>query len=219
MTFIYLTFCSPKCEYNVASGPVVNPACDHCGWKHLFGGPIWTDPIHSVDFINKLQENFDDKKFNTSRRIQGMLQIAKEELPDVPLYHHLDSLTKVLRCSLPSMAQARSAIMNAGYRVSYSHACKGSVKTDAPNSFMWNLLRKWIEMNSLKKEMNNCPGKVIISKPCDEEISFEIRKDQEPLSMKGNMLRYQENPERNWGPKSKPSSKVKNNVKKMKIDV
>lgn len=159
-----------------------------------------------------------DEVFSTSRRIRGILQIAKEELPDVPLYHHLDSMTKVLRCSIPSMPQARSAILNAGYRVSYSHACKGSVKTDAPDSFMWNMLKKWIESNPIKGDMNVCPGKVILSKPCDDEVNFEIRNDQEPLSMKNNMLRYQENPERNWGPKPKPSSKVENRVKKMKID-
>lgn len=177
------------------------------------------NPIHSLDFITKLQENLTDDRFKTSRRIRGMLQLAKEELPDVPLYHHLDSMTKVLRCPIPPMAQARSALMNAGYRVSYTHACKNSLKTDAPNSFIWNMLRRWVEVNSTKKEMvNNCPGKVILSKPCSDEVSFEIRSDQEPLSMKGNMLRFQANPERNWGPKSKPPSKVADNAKKMKID-
>ena len=219
---------NPKTEYSVANGPVVNQTCDHCGWRHLFGGPIWTDAIHSIDFIEKLQENLKDDRFRTSRRIRGMLQIAKEELPEVPLYHHLDSMAKVLRCSLPSMAMARSAILNAGYKVSYSHASRGSLKTDAPVSFLWNMFKKWIQMNPLKKEMAQSPGKVILSKPITEEISFEIRSDQEPQSRKSNMLRYQENPERNWGPKAKPppskslepesDSKVVR-VKKMKIDV
>lgn len=251
---------NPKTEYSVANGPVVNETCDHCGWKHLFGGPIWTDAIHSIDFIEKLQENLKDDRFRTSRRIRGMLQMAKEELPEVPLYHHLDSMAKVLRCPLPSMAMARSAILNAGYQVSYSHASKGSLKTDAPVSFLWNMFKKWIEVNPLKKEvevnplkvevnplkkeMAQSPGKVILSKPISEEISFQIRSDQEPQSRKSNMLRYQENPERNWGPKAKPppskslepdaepeskslepdaepasNSKVVSNVKKMKIDV
>lgn len=210
--------CSSKCEYNVATGPVVNQTCNHCGSKYLFAGPLWINPIHSVDFIDKLQENLKDEDFKTSRRIRGMLQIAKEELADVPLYHHLDSMTKILRCTLPSMPQARSAILNAGYRVSYSHACRGSIKTDAPDSFMWNMLKKWVESNPIKGEIHDGPQKAILSKPCNEDVSFEIRNDQEPLSMKTNMLRYQENPERNWGPKPRPSSKVAN-IKKMKIDV
>lgn len=38
---------------------------------------------------------------------------------------------------------SRSAILNAGYKVSYSHAAKMSVKTNAPPSLVWDIIRSW----------------------------------------------------------------------------
>lgn len=42
--------------------------------------------------------------------------------------------------------------MNGGFRVSYSHACKSSIKTDAPASFMWDVLKTWEKMHPVKKD-------------------------------------------------------------------
>ncbi|VUZ40565.1 unnamed protein product, partial [Hymenolepis diminuta] len=37
----------------------------------------------------------------------------------------------------------RSAFLNAGYRVSFSHAAQSSIKTDAPMSFVWDVMCAW----------------------------------------------------------------------------
>lgn len=34
--------------------------------------------------------------------------------------------------------------MHAGYRVSFSHACKNAVKTDAPAGVLWDIIRCWV---------------------------------------------------------------------------
>lgn len=38
----------------------------------------------------------------------------------------------------------RSALLHAGYRVSFSHACKNAVKTDAPAGVLWDIMRCWV---------------------------------------------------------------------------
>jgi len=42
-----------------------------------------------------------------------------------------------------AMAMARSALLNAdrGFRVSISHTLATAIKTDAPPSFLWDILR------------------------------------------------------------------------------
>lgn len=49
----------------------------------------------------------------------------------------------IVKCNVPPMMVFRSAILNAGYKVSYSHANKNSIKTDAPNSVIWDIVRAW----------------------------------------------------------------------------
>lgn len=39
---------------------------------------------------------------------------------------------------------SRSALLHAGFRVSLSHACKNAVKTDAPSSALWDIMRCWV---------------------------------------------------------------------------
>ena len=83
------------------SGPPVGPACEHCGHKHQIGGPIWSAPIHDVDFLDSMLKRVsrDSALFNTSERMKGMLSVAREELQDVPLYYILDDICNILHCT------------------------------------------------------------------------------------------------------------------------
>ena len=38
----------------------------------------------------------------------------------------------------------RSAIIEQGYRVSISHTHANAIKTDAPNSTLWDIMRCWV---------------------------------------------------------------------------
>lgn len=50
------------------------------------------------------------------------------------MYYTVDHLCGVLHCSTPSLVQIRSAVIEAGYRASSSHACRTALKTDAPHN-------------------------------------------------------------------------------------
>lgn len=52
-----------------------------------------------------------------------------------------------MRITPPKSDVFRSALVNAGFRVSGSHACPLAVKTDAPPHVVWDILRCWVKKN------------------------------------------------------------------------
>ncbi len=66
------------------------------------------------------------KKNQVSSNLKG------EELPDVPFFYQLDRLCSLMRVTVGKFVDFRSAILNAGFRVSISHTNKQALKTDAP---------------------------------------------------------------------------------------
>ena len=90
-------------------GPPVNERCSHCGGRHNLGGPIWSAPIHDVDFVSRVVENVEENLMGlgTSQRIIGMLTLIKEELVDVPLYYSTDELCRIVHCCSPTQVQMR----------------------------------------------------------------------------------------------------------------
>lgn len=70
------------------------------------GGPIWSAPIHSQDFVEKLLENLSND-LGTFRRIEGILSVVNEELNDSPLYYTIDKLTGTLHAETIPMLTMR----------------------------------------------------------------------------------------------------------------
>lgn len=106
-----------------------------------------------------------------------------QELP-TPLYftpgricgffHASSPALNVIACVPPSpplKAQAdivarRSGLLNAGYKVSLSHACAGSIKTDAPRAFIFDVMREWIKVSpvSMKNVKAGSPTMRLLAK-------------------------------------------------------
>lgn len=130
--------------YKLTPGPPVDQLCKYCKHhKHYIGGPIWLGPIHDKGFVGRLVDSIDNgMELGTLKRLEGVLNVVLEEL-DTPLYYVLDRLMSIVRCDTPAMVKFRSALLNAGYKVSYSHANKVSIKTDAPNEVVWDIVRAW----------------------------------------------------------------------------
>ncbi|XP_075438215.1 tRNA (guanine(26)-N(2))-dimethyltransferase [Ascaphus truei] len=194
-------------KFSAGTGPPVGLSCQFCQQKHQVGGPMWAEGLHDTDFVQRvlsaMQRN--PTRFRTAERIQGVLSMATEELCDVPLYYTLDNLSSVIHCSTPSLLQFRSALLHAGHRVSLSHACKNAIKTDAPPSLIWDIMRCWEKQNPVKREKLSVtsPAYHILSKEPGIEACFDIREDSNPKSRKLGLKRFQENPEANWGPKAR----------------
>ncbi|XP_016963912.1 probable tRNA (guanine(26)-N(2))-dimethyltransferase [Drosophila biarmipes] len=193
-------------KFGIPTGPAVNSQCEHCGHRHHLGGPIWSAPIHNPEFVQDLLKAVQEtslQSLGTQRRIVGVLSMVQEELQDVPLYYTPDKLCCVLKLEIVPMLKFRSAILHAGYRVSYSHASKNSLKTDAPPAVLWDILRSWSKRHPVNPErmIPGTPLEAILSKECTADYEFdELHPEANPKSRKSALSRFQENPTPHWGP-------------------
>ncbi|KAM4585371.1 tRNA (guanine(26)-N(2))-dimethyltransferase [Odontesthes bonariensis] len=194
-------------KYSAATGPPVGPVCEHCGQRHQLGGPIWAEPIHDLEFVQRVLSavSGNPSRFGTSKRIEGMLSMVTEELEDVPLYYAVDNLSSTIHTNTPPLLQFRSALLHAGHRVSLSHACKNAVKTDASPAVIWDIMRCWEKANPVKREKlsETSPAFKILSTEPSLEACFTVREDANPQSRKRHLTRFQENPQAFWGPKAR----------------
>ena len=107
--------------------------------------------------------------------------------------------------------------MNAGYRVSCTHAKQNSVKTDAPNEVMWDIMRAWVNNGhpvSKKRLTPTSPATAILAKKSTIKVDFTLHsrfkdKDGKKLKKNSTATRFLPNPEKFWGPKSRAKKKKK----------
>lgn len=61
---------------------------------------------------------------------------------------------------------ARSALLNAGYLISRSHTIAGSIKTNAPRAFIYDMVREHIKSNPVRmdKLAENSPARALLAK-------------------------------------------------------
>lgn len=170
------------------------------------GGPIYSDKMHDPDFLNSLMEYVSSEKgkqLGTYNRILGILSVVQEELHDVPLYYTIDKLCCTLKLEMIPSLKMRSAILNEGFRVSLSHACKNSLKTDAPIGVLWDILRSWAKLRPVSNSRfhEGSALKAILSKDATKEYKFDVIHPQaNPPSRQEALSRFPENPAAHWGP-------------------
>ncbi|KAL4215733.1 N2,N2-dimethylguanosine tRNA methyltransferase [Rhizopus microsporus] len=199
-------------KHTPGTGPVVNGTCEHCGYRHHIGGPTWGANIHNAEFVEKMLQHVkeNESEYGTSARMKGMLTVIKEEV-NTPFYWTLASLCGALHCNSIPMIDLYSAILNAGYNVSSSHCAKQSVKTDAPASVMWDIMRAWVKKHPvvMKNIAENSPARTILSKEPSIEVNFTKHPKAVSQSKSEGLVRYQVNPTPNWGPKARAGQKRK----------
>ncbi|KAG1676768.1 hypothetical protein FOA52_005057 [Chlamydomonas sp. UWO 241] len=193
-------------KHHAGHGPAVPERCPETGSGYLMGGPIWTEPIHDADFLKGLMADIDrdQERYAQYGRIRGLVQAAADELPDAPLYYDLHDICKTARCQPPKMEMLRSALINAGFRVSSAHANPLAIKTDAPGAVLWDILRCW--MRSHPVSMKNIPEggyvhKLVTKAPVLEANFTKVAAAANPSKADG-VVRYVQNPPF-WGPKSR----------------
>ncbi|KYN03395.1 putative N(2),N(2)-dimethylguanosine tRNA methyltransferase [Cyphomyrmex costatus] len=216
-------------NYKLPNAPVIDQLCKHCQHRQHMGGPIWLGPLHDHEFVSRLLCNLNSMELGTLKRMEGVLTVIHEEL-DIPLYYNLDRLMSIVKCHVPPMLMFRSALLNAGYKVSYSHASKISIKTNAPNDVIWDIVRAWEKDHSVKREKlaEDSPAARILNTSSTTDISLAMHPLANPISRQKHLSRFQQNPTVNWGPgvrsrtrvdledKADDSKKVRNQNKNIK---
>lgn len=158
--------------------------------------------------------NSNTKKINWSINSCIILFIKiSEEVLDAPLYYSVHSITHTLRTSSPKSVQLYAAFKNLGYEVSQSHANPLALKTNAPTSVIWDILRHWCILHGHGNLKDGTSGQIILSTEPSIEVSFDPSPELVTYFKEkenDDITRYPANPEKNWGPKSRaPMNKQK----------
>jgi tRNA (guanine26-N2/guanine27-N2)-dimethyltransferase len=183
--------------------PFSGSSCRHCGSGLSIGGPYWTGPIHDLEFVNQVIDKVraPDTAFKYVKHIEGMLVAAVEELEN-PLYVDLPSLCRIVKSTTPQLAEFRSALVHAGYKVSGTHCLPTGIKTDAPMDVVWDIIRSWGTLKVCNPR-ENTPGFKIMCQAPKISGNFEVIPDQ---VRDKSITRYAPNPTADWGPMSRAAS-------------
>jgi tRNA (guanine26-N2/guanine27-N2)-dimethyltransferase len=192
---------------------------------------MYAGPLHSPSFIRRVLSYLPELSkdtYGTMDRIEGMLTLALEEslsenasndaseleeqrnatiktepaeIDLHPFFFIPHQISKVIHCQTPSEAALRGALLNLGYRVTRSHTKAGSIRTNAPWTVIWDIMRAWVKQKSPIREgaiKEGTAGWSILQKPATINVVF----DEELGRPKDNkkLIRYQVNPRANWGP-------------------
>ncbi|ORZ33945.1 N2,N2-dimethylguanosine tRNA methyltransferase-domain-containing protein [Catenaria anguillulae PL171] len=194
-------------KFGIASHKV-GSECAQCGKQFHIGGPAYNGPIHNKEFVKRMLGHVKASKdaYGTSTRMQGMLTVISEEI-DAPLYRSLRELTTAVHCNSISLNDIGSALLNAGHQFSISHASPTSVKTDAPSSVVWDIIRAHARRTNAKEQPEGSVARAIMSKESGITVDFKYHKKCNPPSRKIKLVRFQENPTKHWGPKARAGGK------------
>ena len=191
--------------------PVVPTTCPETGKGFYMGGPIWSDPIHDMRWVRNILKDIQRNKerYPGYVKVHSCIVAASEELVDVPLYVTLHAMASTLKCEPPNVTLFRSALINAGYRVSISHASALGVKTDAPMEVIWDIMRCWVKEHPIKnsEKYANTPGAAILAKEPKVKANWSRVAGSVSSAKERNIPRFVPNPTDNWGPMAKAGSR------------
>ncbi|KAG0481384.1 hypothetical protein HPP92_012242 [Vanilla planifolia] len=278
-------------RYAPGFGPIVPQDCRDCGKKFNMGGPIWSAPMHDLEWvisilanvkamkdrypaydkilsvltnisepmkplqcksntvkIEQLQSNifvneyvrkmfkswerkcissgvlehmipmtggqgspevaFGHGRTNEDKKTVEGLKGLEMELHDVPLFLSLHNLCGTLKCTSPSAVVFRSAVVNAGYRISGTHVNPLGLKTDAPMEVIWDIMRCWVKIHPIKAQSPDRSGSVILSKEPTIQANFTRAVSALSKAQAKKVARFLPNPERHWGPKVRAGRQI-----------
>lgn len=192
-------------KYMPGAGPAVPEKCPETGSGFQMGGPFWAEPIHDPAWVAGLLQQIqrDKDRLPAYSKLHSILTAVSEELPDAPLYFNLHDMCKTLRSAAPKADVFKSALVNAGYRASGSHANPLGIKTDAPWNVVWDVMRCWIKEHPVKKPAAGSSAEAILSKEPEMKADFSRAQQAMSKARQKGVPRYLPNPEANWGPKAR----------------
>lgn len=215
-------------KYMLSQGPPVDRRCRYCGGAYHVAGPMWAGALHNAEFCREVlritRDETEGGVYGTKKRIEGMVTVASNELFDTTFYFSPNRLASILKLQVPPIKTVAAGLGSLGYRCSLTHAQPATLKTDAPWEAIWyvmiesdleakerleergtELLKETQPGYKIRANVGNWSSSETLGFPRDK-LSFQPNSQSRSIERlrKLKIVRYQENPTKNWGPKSRP---------------
>ena len=157
----------------------VSSVCPQTNGRMKTGGPFWIGNLHDQSVADELLNRLEttNNPPSTSTRIIGILTSISEELKDVPFYYDLQDLSSTLQMKTPQIIEMKSALINAGYNMSNFHREPLAIKTNAPDSVVWDIMRAYAKLyppeGSIHKKFPEV-AKTILAKENTIQVDFTL---------------------------------------------
>ena len=112
-------------------------------------GPLPTQPNGK----GKAKASTEAEEKQTQTQTRDLIpRTPPETIDHHPFFFIPSALCKVIHAVAPSDTQVKGALRHAGYKATRSHCRPGSIKTDAPWSAIWEIMREWVRQKKPVKE-------------------------------------------------------------------
>jgi tRNA (guanine26-N2/guanine27-N2)-dimethyltransferase len=138
----YIAYC-PKClNRQIFRGiaPKISLKCLDCGEIWNIAGPLWCGEIQNSDFLSRMIDIVPDLKINRTNEVLKLLEKCHAEAEAPPTFYDVHAICRKLKISAPPMDGTMALIKEGGYMVTRTHFNPNGLKTDAPLSFIENVI-------------------------------------------------------------------------------
>ncbi|EXJ90582.1 hypothetical protein A1O1_03685 [Capronia coronata CBS 617.96] len=113
-------------------------------------------PLETKD-TEKGKDKNSDKQADKDKDVSGpdpriIPRLPPKTIDSSPFFIMPTQLARTIHCATPSEDMFRGALLGLGYRVSRSHCKPGSIKTNAPWSVLWEIIREFMRTKAPIKE-------------------------------------------------------------------
>ncbi|MCJ1432739.1 RNA methyltransferase tRNA(m5U54)methyltransferase [Xylographa pallens] len=108
--------------------------------------------------LDSAQEGMTRKSEKAQTEQETICRLDPSRPDKYPFFIIPSVLAKVLHCVAPSDAALRGALINLDYRVRRSHTKPGTIRTDAPWTVIWEVMREWVRQKAPVKDGAIKPG-------------------------------------------------------------
>lgn len=226
-----ILFSCINCEYHInqpfcridghnrkpARTTIPTSVCPECDSALALGGPMYTGALCDDKFVDACLDIIEDEQsmfpgITSWTKLKGLLFGIKSELAcATPLFYTIPGLTRSVRVSPPKLQSFYYWLNQLGYKVCGSHRTPNAIKTNAPSSVVFDLLRIYCSNINITTQSSGtgedgirCKilNKAITMKiPEEMKIDFTVKFDSDTEKSKSKIPIYIPNPTPFWGPK------------------
>ncbi|MBW6461943.1 MAG: tRNA (guanine(10)-N(2))-dimethyltransferase [DPANN group archaeon] len=133
----YAHYCK-NCGNRMLSKDIEDKTCAICNKDLTIAGPLWTGPINSPLFINKMikENDFDDKK------LTEFLELLKKESHITQPFYDLHQICKKNHLEIPKREKLFEELKNQGYKAEKTHHEPTGFKSDVEYEKLLEIIKK-----------------------------------------------------------------------------